>query len=130
MNFVIILLAAVGFAISLYGYFVEEKVKADSSYKPICDISEQVSCSKAFSSQYGKLLGFTNTVAGMIFYAAVLLLTIFGYDQLVFYSSVAACAASVGLAYILFFRVKSYCLVCTAIYAINILLLIFSYADL
>lgn len=37
--------------LSLYSYYVETKLEEDEDYEAICDISEQMSCSKVFSSE-------------------------------------------------------------------------------
>ncbi len=39
----------------------------------------------------------------------------------------AACAVSVVLAYILYVKIKSFCVLCSSVYGINVLLLIASY---
>ena len=122
----VILLAVLGFGISLYGYMVEWNVARDKTYKAACDISDRISCTKAFYSPYGKLFGISNTMAGMIFYAIVFILAIFGYIYLVRLLAVAGFLATILFAYLLYVKVKSYCLVCTATYVINILLLLCS----
>lgn len=42
----------IGTGLSLYSYYVESKLAEDSSYEAMCDISEQISCSKVFSSEW------------------------------------------------------------------------------
>ena len=45
------LLCFVGLVVSGYSLFVEVKKLNDPSYQALCDISEYVSCSKAFTSR-------------------------------------------------------------------------------
>ena len=130
MSIVVLVLAALGLVASLYAFFVERKVRFDVSYKPMCDINNRISCTRAFTSPYGKLLGFSNTIIGILFYATVLVADFLGFEMLVFGLSFAACVGTILLAYLLYFRIKSFCLVCTSIYVINVLLLIFSYANI
>lgn len=40
-----------GAGLSLYSYYVEMKLHEDESYEAMCDISEQISCSKVFTSE-------------------------------------------------------------------------------
>ncbi len=122
----IILLAVAGFAVSLYGFIVEQKLKQDPTYKPICDISDKASCTKPMLSEYGKFLGVSNTVIGMIFYTVVCAAACLGLAKLVLLLSIGACIASAGFAYILYFKIKTFCVLCTTTYAINAGLLVVS----
>ncbi len=115
----IILLSLAGFAASWYAYMVEKKIAQSGEYKPVCDINDRISCTRVMSSPYGKMLGISNAIPGMIFYAFVFVLALFGFVTWIFYLSLTACVASVGLAYIMYFKIKSFCLVCTSVYAIN-----------
>ncbi|MCP5049955.1 MAG: hypothetical protein GY940_22500 [bacterium] len=58
------LLAVLGFLVSVYSLYVRHKVIHSDSYSPICDISDRVSCSKAFGSRYSKTMGIPNALAG------------------------------------------------------------------
>ncbi len=127
---VLLLLAILGFALSVYAYFVEINVARDEAYKPICDISDRMSCTKLFASQYAKLVGIPNTMIGMLFYILIFVLACFSAASLIFYISIAACIVTVGLAYISHVMVRSFCLLCTSIYIVNILLLVVSYMNL
>ena len=120
----LIALAVVGFIVSLYGFLIELWIKKDPTYKPACDLSDRVSCSKPILSKYGKLLGVSNTILGMGYYLAVSALALFGFMDLLILVTAAGALASVGFAYILYFKIKSFCLICSATYAINIALLI------
>jgi len=124
----IILLALAGIVISIYAYMVEMNLSKNPEYKPACDLSDKVSCSRVMQSGYGKLLGISNALIGVAFYAIVFVLACFSAAMLIFYLSIAAVVASIGLAYISYFKVKSFCLVCTSVYVVNVLLLIVSYA--
>ena len=44
----------VGLIISGYSYYVHIAKKADENYVALCDIDETISCSKVFTSKYGK----------------------------------------------------------------------------
>ena len=123
----IAILAVIGFFISLYAYFLEKRIKADYSYKPICDISEQFSCSKPILSEYGQLIGFSNSLLGIAFYGLIFVLALMQQTTLLLYLSLASLLASAFLAYILYFKIKSVCLICTAIYLINILIFLALY---
>lgn len=122
--------ALAGFALSLYGYFIEGKILQNPAYKPACDLSDRVSCSKPILSKYGKLFFVSNTLVGMGFYSLVFLLALLGLSQLIFLSACAALGASLVLAYILYFKVGSFCLLCHAIYFVNIVLFVLSYLNL
>ena len=65
-----------------------------------------------------------NSVIGLLFYAAMFVLAFFGYTDLVYFMAIGSLFVSAGLAYILYAKVKSLCLICTTIYVINIALFI------
>ena len=122
----VLILSVIGFAISCYAFFVEQKIKQQPGYKPACDISDAVSCSKPILSEYGNLFFISNSIVGMILYALIFVLAWFGFTTQLFYVSLAAVIASAGLAYILYTKIKSFCLICSSIYVVNILLFIMS----
>lgn len=124
------LLATVGLLVSAYGYFIEQKMKQDPTYKPVCDISDKISCSKPFQSPYGSLMKIPNTIFGIGFYSAMLAFSVLEYKQPLFYFSLAAVGVSCYLAYILYVKIKSLCLLCSTIYAVNFGLLLASYSYL
>jgi vitamin-K-epoxide reductase (warfarin-sensitive) len=124
----IILLSLAGMVVSIYAYMVEMNISKNPDYKPLCDLSDTISCSRAISSKYGKFVGISNSFIGMAFYAILFVLACFSAASLIFYISIAGVVASIGLAYISYFRIKSFCLVCTSVYLINVLLLLVSYA--
>lgn len=117
---IILLFAAIGFCVSSYGFFIQQQLRKNPNYKPLCDISEAVSCTKPFESLYSKLLGFSNTILGIIFYTVVFIAALFGYAQFVFLLSFGAIITSGWFAYILYFKIKTFCLICTIIYIVNI----------
>jgi vitamin-K-epoxide reductase (warfarin-sensitive) len=118
-------LAITGFILSAYAHFVTKKAK-QPKYKAICDINNNISCSKAFKSPYGSITGISNTILGLVFYAIILILALLNQKFIILLLSIAAVLGSLYLAYILYFKLKNFCIICNAIYIINILLLIFS----
>jgi len=124
MNIVVLILAGVGLVVSLYAYMMEKKIQENSSYKPSCDITNKISCSRALNSPYSKTLGISNTIIGMAYYVFILIAELFSLSMLVSLSVIAGAIATLFLAYVLYVKVKSYCLVCTTIYIINFSLLI------
>ncbi|MBI1969927.1 hypothetical protein HYS48_04500 [Candidatus Woesearchaeota archaeon] len=116
---IIQLLSIAGFFVSLYG------LKATYTEKPWCDISPNISCTKAFRHEKGKHFGVPNTVWGMIFYAVLFAFSFYSM-KIVFWMALFSVLGSIYLAYELYFKVKSFCVVCTTIYLINVLLLAFA----
>jgi len=124
----IILLSLAGIAVSIYAYIVEVNISKNPEYKPACDLSDAISCSSTMSSTYSKLVGISNALIGMAYYFLVFVLASFSFATIIFYLSIAAVLVSIVLAYISYFKIKSFCLICTSVYVINILLLVVSYA--
>lgn len=117
------IIAICGFLISLYAYYVRHKVLKAPTYSPICDISANISCSKALGSQYSKTMGVPNPLAGILFYTLVFVLS-FSYMHLVIYPVLVSVLFSLYLAYISYIKQKNFCLVCTLTYLVNISLLV------
>lgn len=119
----IIIISIIGLALSIYAIVEERKVRKDAEYKPVCDINDRISCSKAFTSEYGKTFGISNSYGGLAFYTITPLAAYFAPQFLL--SLVAfSVLGSVYLGYLQYFRLRTFCVVCTSIYAINIALLI------
>ncbi len=121
------LLCFIGFGLSLYMFIIERKLKKNPAYKPVCNISDRMSCTKALESEYAKPFGVSNALLGMLFYPILVLLLANGYPTLVYYACIAACCVSLFLAFILYFHIKSFCIVCSSLYIVNALLLIIVY---
>ncbi len=119
-------LAALGFGISLYTYLLERRVKQEPNYKPVCDLSDRISCSKPMKGPYANIFFFSNAVVGMMFYVVIGLLAMMHAQTLLFIAALGGCLVSCVLAYLLYFKIKSLCLLCTSLYIINGLLLYFS----
>ena len=100
------LLAIIGFLLSLYAYYVEKK-SSEKDYKPICDLSKNISCTKAFKSKYGSLLGFSNSFFGLLFYLSVVLLAELKHFNLIFFISILSFLGSIYLAY-LSYKIKNF----------------------
>jgi len=118
------ILAMLGLILSAYALYVKNNAEKNKKYKPICDISKHVSCTKAFLSKEGALTGFPNPLLGIFFYILVIVLYFFHAPQLIFLCGLLASIVSVYLAYTSYVKQRNFCLVCTGVYLINILLMI------
>jgi vitamin-K-epoxide reductase (warfarin-sensitive) len=112
-----------GLGILLSGYAIYVKLQSGKKgYKPFCDLSQNVSCTKAFTSEYGKLLLIDNALLGLLYYILLLLLS---FTSTPLYPiTIAGAIGSLILAYLSYVQMKNFCLICTATYLINFLLLI------
>ena len=121
------ILVACGYFLSLYAFFVEFQLHNKKKYAPLCDLSASISCSKAFTSKYGHMFGVPNSLFGILSYAFLFVLVSSGFYMYSFYFAALSLLGSLYLAYISYFKIKTYCLVCNSIYVVNILLVVFSY---
>ena len=120
------ILAVIGFLLSLYSLRTEKKVEQDPGHRAVCDINDRVSCTATFKSKWGKHFGVANGVYGIGFYVVVFILAMLAQIPIILYLSILAILGSLYLAYILYFKLKKICLICSSLYAVNILLLVFS----
>lgn len=124
MLIAIFTLSLIGFCISLYTYFVEQKIKSDATYKAVCDINDRISCSKPIKSEYSNIFYFSNAVIGMGFYTFVAVLAYLNNLSLIAIAAAGSCIVSVFLAYILYFKIKALCILCTSLYLVNLGILV------
>lgn len=122
-----LVLGALGLVLSFYALHVEENFGRKKGYQAACDINEELSCTRAFTSQYGKTFGISNAFYGVLFYVIVLVLSIMNESGYILVLAILSVLGSAYLAYLQYAKVKTLCLVCTAIYVVNILLVIFAY---
>jgi|TARA_Y100000034_G_C6856089_1_gene389060 uncharacterized membrane protein len=117
------ILIGLGLFLSVYAFYVDKKI--NSRYKPACDVSAKISCTKAFRSKYGKILGISNSVYGILFYLALFFLLIYNLVDFVFYTSTISLIFSIYLIYILQFKLDIFCIVCYGIHLTNLLIVIY-----
>ncbi|XP_062994513.1 vitamin K epoxide reductase complex subunit 1 [Elgaria multicarinata webbii] len=141
-----LLLCAVGLALSVYAFHVETSKERDDTYQAMCDISAAISCSRVFTSRWGRGFGLVagllgphsvfnqpNSVFGLAFYILQVLL---GFSSsglaaiTLLGSSFISIAGSLYLAYILFFVLHDFCVICVSTYALNFALLFLNYKRL
>jgi vitamin-K-epoxide reductase (warfarin-sensitive) len=122
----ILTLAIIGFLISAYTYFIEKQIKEKPNYKPVCDLSDRISCTKPMKSPYANLFYVSNSVIGGAYYIMIGVLTLLNMNQVLLLAAVCGCIISALLAYILYFKIKSLCILCTTLYVINVLILLFA----
>lgn len=125
MNMISIeVLAGIGFFISLYAYLVERQIGKEPAYKPFCDLNDTLSCTRPMKSPYANFFFFSNALIGMFFYGVVMLLSLLGAKMLLLYTAMLSLIATCFMAYILYYKVRTICLLCTAVYCINIFIFI------
>ena len=122
----IFIFSVIGLCISMYIYSIEQKLKKNPNYKPMCDVSDSVSCTKPMKSNYAQMFYISNSVISMIFYSVLAVFSLLGMHKIIFFLVVAGCIVSCILAYFLYFRIKSLCILCTSLYIINFILLYLS----
>ncbi|KGL77260.1 Vitamin K epoxide reductase complex subunit 1-like 1, partial [Tinamus guttatus] len=135
-----------GIILSLYACYVEREKGRDNHYQALCDITERVRCSVAISSRWGRgfgvlgsifgkdsLINQPNSVYGLVFYILQMLLgmTASAVAALILMtSSIVSVVGSLYLAYILYFVLKEFCIVCIITYFLNFILFIINYKRL
>ena len=133
----ITLTGIIGFIVTAYAISVERKSRSNPKYVALCDISNSMSCSRVLTSEYSKLTGrlfglkadhplnLPNTYFGLIFYSAVIIYpyVFIPYRELLFFLATSlSMMMCVYLAYILYFKLNDFCVVCVTTYVINAVL--------
>lgn len=134
-----VILCVLGFVLSIYALHVELSRERNPDYRAMCDLGQYVSCSKVFTSRWGRGFGLVqifvgqdsplnqpNSVLGIIFYSLQLGLGLsLSQKAAVFLvlASWVSVAGSLYLASILVFVLGDFCMVCVSTYVINFALL-------
>lgn len=133
----VVSLCIIGIAICIYASDIE---RSHGKVKRACDVSESMSCTLVLTSKYGhmaKLLfgldeksffNMSNAQYGLFFYIGLLLFQFYPFtmipyhDILFLIGTFTSVLASVGLAWILYFKLRNFCMVCVCMYIINLLM--------
>jgi len=126
MTAAIPILAILGFLSSSYAFWIYKSCQGGKNTAVLCNISNRFSCTKPITSRYGSFMGVANGLWGMIFYTLIFVLYAMGELNVIFTLSVLAVIGSIALAYVLYVKLKSFCIICNSIYLVNILLLLVS----
>lgn len=120
----IVILSLIGLMLSLYAQHVEQELKKDEQFKPACDINDRISCTRPLLSEYANFFYIPNSLLGIFFYSTLAVVAFCGLYPIVLLMAIAGIIATLVLAYLLYFKINSFCLVCTALYIVNILILL------
>uniref|UniRef100_A0A674MB07 vitamin-K-epoxide reductase (warfarin-sensitive) n=1 Tax=Takifugu rubripes TaxID=31033 RepID=A0A674MB07_TAKRU len=124
-----IFLCVFGLLLSVYALHVELSRERNPDYRAMCDLGESVSCSKVFSSRWGRGFGLVqyfvdkdsplnqpnSMCLGLSLSRKAALFLVF--------SSWVSVAGSLYLASILAFVLGDFCMVCVSTYLVNFVLL-------
>jgi vitamin-K-epoxide reductase (warfarin-sensitive) len=114
----------IGGLLSLYTLYLHWKLEKNKAYTGVCDLSDRISCTKTIQSPYGKIFGIPNGVLGVGFYLTVGLCLFTTQYTLLLLVSILSALFSCYLAYMLFKKLKLFCIVCTSIYVVNAIILL------
>ncbi|CAL8304788.1 unnamed protein product [Lota lota] len=135
-----VFLCVLGVVLSVYALHVELSRERNPDYRAVCDFGESVSCSKVFTSRWGRGFGLVqffvaedhflnqpNSILGIVFYTLQLSLGLSVSPRaamLLVLSSWVSLAGSLYLACILLFVLEDLCLVCVSTYVLNLALML------
>ncbi|KPP69067.1 vitamin K epoxide reductase complex subunit 1-like protein 1-like [Scleropages formosus] len=135
-----------GVLLSAYALHVEREKARDPNYEAMCDVGGSVSCSRMFSSRWGRGFGLLgsifgkngamdqpNSVYNLFFYVFQLLLgmTVSAMAALILMTtSIVSVMGSLYLSYILYFVLKDFCIVSVTTYILNLALFVLNYKRL
>lgn len=109
----------IGVALCLYGLHIQHRLRVNPNYKAACDLSDRVSCTQTFRSQYGALLGISNIYMGLLFYAGMAVCAFFSLTTLFKLGACGALVVSIYLAYLQYIKLRIVCLLCSSLYLVN-----------
>ncbi|MDP8221735.1 MAG: thioredoxin domain-containing protein [Candidatus Lernaella stagnicola] len=126
---IFLMLIGMGSSIYLTDLFVRVHAPGAGAVDSFCAVSEGVNCVTVADSKYATVLGIPVSMYGVEFYAAalaMLLLTAIGawrikeWESYLFWLTAAAIPISLLLAFVAIVLIHSVCLLCCAVYVVNI----------
>ncbi|TGZ47411.1 vitamin K epoxide reductase complex subunit 1-like protein 1 [Temnothorax longispinosus] len=120
----------IGLGLSYYVYVVETKKEQDDSYEAMCDISETITCTKVYATEYGKGFGLfpkdsvfnvPNPMYGLAFYTQFAVLSMinnYACTATIVVLGILSNICSIYLIHILYL-LKYICVVCVSMYIVN-----------
>lgn len=125
LNLFTIILAIIGFCVSLYSLVVHLQVTFKSGGKQLCDINSTVSCSAVIGSSYGEFASIPLGAYGMTFFAIILSAAILPkltqlsrkwLANLEMFLATVGFISVLGLAYISYFKLQLVCPACSIVH--------------
>ena len=132
----VFLLGLAGLTSSIYLSISHYRVYTDIGYRSFCAISKAINCDTVSQSPYSILLKVPVPIWGIVGYFLFLLLASMAASKaanrqrlwpLLIFISLAFCIFSIILALISTFIIHSYCIMCIVSYAVNFLLLYYTW---
>lgn len=117
-------LCFIGLILSIYAYRVTVNLKRMPQYKPLCDISNRVSCKRAFNAKESHLFIVPNSLWGMVYYFVAIMFIEYNWLLWAFYLSTIGLIVSLYLSFILYYRHKNFCVICWAIHLVNLFIFV------
>jgi vitamin-K-epoxide reductase (warfarin-sensitive) len=132
---------AFGLFLSIYAIYIEHQITQNEDFVALCDINQEISCSKALSSDYKYIFSALNLISsdslfnrlnceyGILFYIFIFVAYQLSKKYPIFktfllLSTSFGMVLSVVLAYVMITILKTLCLICIATYLTNLLLLL------
>ena len=134
--FVVTFIALIGLLDAIYLSISHYRVYTDIGYESFCAISRSLNCDTVSQSPYSILIGVPVPVWGIIGFTFFLILLVFAWHPkaekkrmwtLLSGLSLLFTGYSIVLAIISTYMIQSYCIMCILSYAVNLLLLYFSW---
>lgn len=134
--FTVAVLATIGFFDSVYLAISHYRLYTDIGHQSFCAISKAINCDTVSQSPYSILLGVPVPVWGVIGYAFFIVLSVFAWPKsaqrkriwtLLSLISLVFTVYSIILAFVSTIFINSYCIMCIFSYAVNLLLLYFTW---
>lgn len=128
--------ALLGLVASSISTYVHYRLVTQPQYASFCDVNATVSCTEAYLSRYGSFMGVPVAVAGVIFFATILILAAFvggasssareNAPAYIFALSTIGLAFALYLGWASYFVLKVFCILCAITYVSVIAIFIIS----
>jgi len=127
MIWALYLAAGLGLLGSLYTWYIHFRHIRNPEYESVCDINEEVNCTKVVTGKYGSMFLMPNSIWGFLYYSIILTLVYHGLLVPIFWLSIISVIGSIYMGYLLYFKLRQMCILCTLIYVVNIAMFVAAY---
>ncbi len=115
--------ALAGLIIASYFSLVYYRIiEADSNWIPAFCRMEKQACMRILDTQEAKVLGVPNSILGLLYYGAILLVPIDSIDVLFLVASIFSVGLGMYLVHALVYRLKMHCPLCYTAHGINLVI--------
>ena len=111
-----------GLVVAFYALYLDYMFEKNPEFKPVCDLSDTISCGKNFGNKKVRILGIPSSVLMLAYFIPMIILAYYDYVYAALAVAIFGVIASLYKEYRIVTIAKVFCLVCNLFFAFTFLL--------